>query len=75
VGDKSNIPQELLKNLSKTIKNLLYRVREKWNKCGRTQQYFKKENEDWLNQTLSFDTEIETFLAHNISTDTGQKWL
>ena len=30
-----------------------------------------KENEDWLNQTLTFNTEVETFLAQQNSTDTG----
>ena len=34
VGDEDNIPQQLLKNTSDTIKQFLYRLRKKWYKCG-----------------------------------------
>ncbi|XP_072022020.1 LOW QUALITY PROTEIN: uncharacterized protein [Amphiura filiformis] len=68
--DKSNISEEVHKKTSTTIKTFVYRLRKKWIECSRNLEYFNTHNKEWLDKELSFNTEIETFLAPDCNTVT-----
>lgn len=63
------LPEDIVKKMSKTIKSFLYRLRERWDKCGRYHDYFIRDNNEWLKKELSFDSEVISFLDENEATN------
>ena len=70
IAEEENIPKGHLTSISKATKCFLHRFREKRKKCSRCKDYFMKDYKEWLDQTLVFNDEIETFLAQHCIIET-----
>ena len=67
-GIRIDIPENVTKSIAKTVKCFLYRLRDRWNNCGRFVDYFKTQNSEWLYKDLTFDVEAKTFFAQHSNT-------
>ena len=47
-GIRIDIPENVTKSIAKTVKCFLYRLRDRWNNCGRFVDYFKTQNSEFF---------------------------